>query len=132
MYGHHTRKRVDQVELDYGEVLPDLEEAKRRAKAARGERIRAGLAARKARGETRRAPGEGSVALSLNADQKLKRKRYAHVIRTHARAHQLTEAELTDLLGSTPAETTAIMRGDLGRLPLERMQEYAAKVARAA
>jgi integrase len=59
VYGHHTRERVDQDKLDYGEVLPDLEEAKRRATAARGERIRAGLAARKARGETRRAPGEG-------------------------------------------------------------------------
>ncbi len=132
VYGHHTRKRVDQVELDYYEVLPDVEEAKRRAKAARGERIRAGLAARKARGETRRSPGEGSVTLSLWPEQQRKRKSYAHVIRTHARSQQLTEAELTTLLGATPAETTAIMRGDLSRLPLERMQQYAAKIARAA
>jgi integrase len=132
VYGHHTRKRVDQVELDFYEVLADLEEAKRRAKAARGERIRAGHAARKARGETRRARGEGAVALSLKPDQQRKRKGYAHVIRTHARAHQLTEAELAALLGATPAETSAIMRGDLGRLPLERMQQYAAKIARAA
>jgi integrase len=132
VYGHRTRKRVDQVELDYGEVLPDHEEAKRRAKAARGERIRAGLAARKARGETRRAPGEGSVALTLTPAQQKQRRACAHVIRSHARAHRMTELELTVLLGATPAEVTAIMRGDLGRLPLPRIQQYASKITRAA
>ncbi len=33
------------------------------------------------------------------------------------------------MLKSTPAEVTAILRGDLSRFPLSRLQRYAATVA---
>jgi hypothetical protein len=123
---------VDDVELDFKEILPDLAEAKRRATTARGERIRAGLAARKARGETRRSPGEGSLTLSLTEQDKQQRRQYAHAIRAKARSCGYTEAELVRATGATPAEITAILRGDLSRLPLPRMQGFAAAVARMA
>jgi integrase len=134
VYGHRTRERVDQVELDYGETLPPPAVAEQLAKAERGARIREGLAARKAR-KARAAAGGGAVhtaspSAPLTAAEKGQRVVYARQIRHIARRLGLVEAEVQRHLGATPAEVTAILRGDLGRQPLARVAGFAATMAK--
>ncbi|MCA2993958.1 MAG: tyrosine-type recombinase/integrase [Gemmatimonas sp.] len=127
VYGHITRDRDGETILNFGETLPARAEAERRRTAACGERIRMGKAARKARlaaGDT-----DGPPAAPLTPAEQRQRREYAGTIRTHARARGYSEDELTAVLKATPAEVTAILRGDLSRFHLSRLQRYAATVA---
>ncbi len=129
VYGHVTRERVEQVELDLFEDLPDAQTARQRRSAYHGERIRAGRAIEKAR----RAAGDTEAAVQrtpLTSEEQEERRRYARSIREAVRSHGLSETALMTRLMATPAEVTSIMRGDLGRLPLARIRRFAAAVAR--
>lgn len=129
VYGHLTRERVDQVLLDFGEVLPDAQTARQRRSAYHGERIRAGRAIEKAR----RAAGEVDATAPttpLTEAEKEQRRRYGRIVRETARERDWCEQTLMTMLAATPAEVTAIMRGDMGRLPLSRVQRFAAVVER--
>ena len=129
VYGHVTRERVNQVRLDFGEVLPDAQTAQQRRSAFHGERIRAGRAIEM----QRRAAGEMDATAPttpLTEAEKAQRRGFARAIREAARSRGWCETTLATQLAATPAEATAIMRGDLGRLPLARMRRFAAAVAR--
>ncbi len=130
IYAHVTRDRVDQVLLDFGERASTPEDCAQRATAERSARIVAGLAARTARGEVRRPRGQPWQKPQLTAEEQRARQLCAGQIRKRARAEQWSEQQLKDITGASPAEVTAILRGDLSRLPLARMQSYAEEVAR--
>ncbi|WP_353268574.1 tyrosine-type recombinase/integrase [Gemmatimonas sp.] len=129
VYGHLTRERINQVLLEFGEKLPDARTARQRRSAYHSERVRAGRATQQAR----RAAGEADAtapSTPLSDAEQAQRRGYARTIRETARSRGWCEMTLTTKLTATPAEVTAIMRGDLSRLPLARMQRYAAAVAR--
>ncbi|MBL0890398.1 MAG: tyrosine-type recombinase/integrase [Gemmatimonadaceae bacterium] len=125
VYAHVTRDRNGQLLLDYGEQ--DLAPEARVEIGAKEQSARraAGYAAR----SRRRAAGHVEELMPTTDAEKRERKLLVRKIREHARQRGWSEADTARSLQASPADVTAIMRGDISRLPLSRVRMYAAALS---
>ena len=126
VYAHISRDRVEQVLLDYGEQEMTPEARAELGGKEQSARRAAGYAARAAR----RQAGIVVEPLPSTDEEKAERQRLARTIRDHVRAQGWTPQVAEERLGASPADITAIMRGDLSRLPLSRVRMYAEAMGR--
>lgn len=126
VYAHVTRDRDGQDLLDYGEQDMSSADRAKIGQTEQSARRAAGYAARAAR----RQAGIVVEPLPSTDEEKAERQRLARVIRDHVKAQGWTPQVAEERLKASPADITAIMRGDLSRLPLSRVRMYAEAMGR--
>lgn len=126
VYAHITRDRSGQLLLDYGEQELSSADRAKIGQTEQSARRAAGYAARAAR----RQAGIVVEPLPSTDEEKAERQRLARTIRDHVRAQGWTPQVAEERLGASPADITAIIRGDLSRLPLSRVRMYSEATGR--
>ncbi len=126
VYAHVTRDRNGQVLLDYDEQNLSPEARADLGGTEQSARRAAGYAARTAR----RHAGHVAEVMPNTDAEKIERKQLARSIRAHVRVHRWTPQIAAERLDASPADVTAIMRGDISRMPLSRVRMYAQALSR--